>query len=326
MKKRFRYITYILAGIALVSAIFLTNDKTAAAANKVYLNETNLILETGHYRTLKVYGTNQKPIFKSASTSAATVSSKGKVTAKGWGNTTIYTYVGNKTLKTKVNIVQMNKKNITLAPGKAYKLSLWGSDGSTTWTSSDTSVAAVSNTGIVTAIGKGSATITATYKGKKITSTISVLGFNKEAAVLEYDGRFSLTRENYGSIVKLKVEGSSGIATWTSSNKSVATVDSKGKVTSRGPGNAVITATIDGVKLTADIKVLKMQDSLLELSVGETFKLNVLGTDSDIQWVTLNRNVVIVDENGLVTAVGKGSTKIEAIVDGREIRSVITVK
>jgi uncharacterized protein YjdB len=326
MKKKFRYITYILAGIALVSAIFLTSDKIAGAANKVYLNETDLTLETGHYRTLKVYGTNEKPTFKSANNRAATVSSNGKVTAMGWGSTTIYTYVGNKTLKTKVNIVQMSNKNLALSPGKTYQLALWGSDNSTTWKSSNKSVATVSDNGLVTAVGNGTATITATFNGKKITSTINVLGLNKDYAVLEYGGRFTLTRANFGNVVKLKIDGSNGKITWTSSNIAVATVDSNGKVTSRGPGKAVITANVNGLKLTADIKVLKMQDSLLELSVGDTYKLNVLGTDSEIEWVTLNKSVVTVDENGLVTAVGKGSTKIKALVDGIEIRSIITVK
>ena len=60
MKKKFRYITYALAGLAIISALLITKDKlTAEAANNIYLNETNLTLELGRYRTLKVKGTNK---------------------------------------------------------------------------------------------------------------------------------------------------------------------------------------------------------------------------------------------------------------------------
>ena len=326
MKKGYRYITYILASIALLTAIFLTKDKIAEAANRVYLNETELTLETGHYKTLRVYGTSQKPTFKSANTRAATVSSKGKVTAKGWGSTTVYTYVDNKTLKTKVNIVQMSKKNVGLTPGKTSQLTLWGANNSTTWKSSNSKVATVSDNGLVTANGTGTATITATYNGKKITSKITVFGINHDSVVLEYGGRFSVTRPNYGSKVKLKIEGTKDQVTWSSNNKNVASVDSNGKVTARGYGKAVITATVNGTSVSTEIKVLQMQASELNLTKGQSFTLSVLGTNSNISWRTLNKNIVTVDNNGVVTAVGSGTTKVIAEVDGKLIRSIITVK
>lgn len=326
MKKSYRYIAYTLASIAFLSAIFLTKDKIAEAANKVYLNVSELTLETGHYKTLKVYGTSQKPTFKSANDKAATVSSSGKVTAKGWGSTTIYTYVADKTLKTKVTIVQMSKKDVALTPGKTFQLTLWGADSSTTWKTSNKKVATVSDNGLITAVGNGTATITATFNGKKITSTVTVFSLNKDYAVLEYGGRFSITRPNYGSKVKLKVEGSKEKVTWSSDNTAVATVDSNGKVTAKGPGKAMITADINGSKVSAEIKVLKMNSSQLELATGQNYQLSVLGTSNNIKWRSLNKTVVTVDENGVVTAVGTGTTKVIAEVDGMEIRSIITVK
>ena len=146
MKKKFRYLNYIIAGIALFSAILFTNEKFfAEAANKVYLNETDLTLELGHYRTLKVYGSNQKATFKSGNNRAATVSSNGKITARGWGSTTVYTDVGNRTLRTKVTVVQMNKKNVALTPEKTTQLTLWGANDSVKWKSSNKRVATVSD-------------------------------------------------------------------------------------------------------------------------------------------------------------------------------------
>lgn len=326
MKKGLKYITYIFASIALLSAIFLTKDKIAEAANRVYLNETDLTLELGHFRTLKVYGTKQKPTFRTANSRAATVASNGRITARGWGSTTIYTYVGNKTLKTKVTIVQMNKKNLALTQGKTSQLTLWGSNKSTTWKSSNNKVATVSDNGLVTAVGNGTATITARFNGKNIASKITVLGLNHDSTVLEYGGKFSSTRPNYGNIVKLKVDGVKDKIKWSSNNTKVATVDSKGKVTARGYGKATITATINGAKVSSEIKVLQMQSSELELTKGQEFNLKVLGTNSDISWRSLNNNIVTVNDKGLVTAIGSGTTKVIAEVDGKLIRSIITVK
>lgn len=326
MKMRYRYITYMLTGIALFFAIFITKDKIAEAANRIYLNETNLTLELGRYKTLKVYGSSLKPTFRSANSRAATVSSKGRVTAQGWGSTTVYTYIGNKTLKTKVTVVQMSKKNVALTPENTFKLSLWGSNNSTTWKSSNPKVATVSDNGLVTALKSGTATITASFNGKNITSEVSVIGLNHESSVLEYDGRFSLTRANFGSKVKLKVEGTNTKATWSSSNTKVATVDSKGKVTAQGPGNAKIYASLNGSTISADIKVLQMQYSEVELSKNQSYNLKVLGTDSEISWQSTKKSVAIVDDNGIVTAIGSGSAKIIAEVDGKLIRCIITVK
>lgn len=327
MKKRLRYITYILASIAILSAILITTDKiTAEAANKVYLNESNLTLELGHYRTLKVHGTKEKVTYKSANTRAATVSSNGKVTAMGWGSTTIYAYVGNKTLSTKVTIVQMNKKSVALTPGNTSQLTLWGSNNSTTWKSSNKNVATVSDNGLVTAVANGTATITATFNGKNITSQVTVVGISHDSVVLEYGGRFSTTRENFGNVKKLTITGTKDKVTWSSSNTKVAAVDSNGKVTAKGPGNAIITAAINGTKITTNVKVLQIKDSQIELSKGDNFTLDILGTNSTISWSSTRESVATVSQDGVVTAQGSGNAKIIAEVDGIQVRCIVTVK
>ena len=141
-------------------------------------------MELGHYRTLRVYGTNQKPTFRSANNRAATVASNGRITARGWGSTTVYTNVGNRALKTKVTIVQMNKKNVGLTPGQTTQLTLWGAYGNVDWKTSNKKVATVSDNGLVTAVSDGKATITATFNDKKIVSNITVIGLNHDSIIL----------------------------------------------------------------------------------------------------------------------------------------------
>ena len=71
--------------------------------------------------------------------------------------------------------VRLNKTAVTLAVGKTCKLKVKGTDSSVLWTSRKPSVAKVSEDGIVTAVKKGSAKITATADGKKLTCAVTVI-------------------------------------------------------------------------------------------------------------------------------------------------------
>ena len=111
-------------------------------------------------------------IWKSSDTSVATVSEKGLVKGIKGGTTTIKLTVGNVSTSCSVTVLQpvtsiYIDSNPTLGALETYQLSasVYPSDANNKtliWTSSDTAVATVSNTGLVTAIGKGTATITAT--------------------------------------------------------------------------------------------------------------------------------------------------------------------
>ena len=111
-------------------------------------------------------------IWKSSDTSVATVSEKGIVKGIKGGTTTIKLTVGNVSTSCSVTVLQpvtsiYVNSNPTLGALETYQLSasVYPSDANNKtliWTSSDTAVATVSNTGLVTAIGRGTATITAT--------------------------------------------------------------------------------------------------------------------------------------------------------------------
>lgn len=60
-----------------------------------------------------------------------------------------------------------------------------------------------------------------------------------------------------GDSLTLKVNGTSKTPVWTTSNKAVATVSSKGKVTGKKAGTVKITAAVNGVRYTSSIRVIK---------------------------------------------------------------------
>lgn len=153
---------------------------------------------------------------------------------------------------------KLNKKSVSLNVGKTYTLKATGTKGKITWTSSKKSVATVSSKGVVKAKKKGTAVITAKYGKKKLTCKVTVkqpvksIKLNKTSATLKKGKSLTLKATISPSSANNKA------VTWTSSNKKVATVTSKGVVKAVGNGTATITVKAkdgSGKKATCKITV-----------------------------------------------------------------------
>src|SRR6266852_4750639 len=146
------------------------------------------------------------------------------------------------------------------------------SDGSTkdesitaTWTSSNTSVAVVSSTGLASGIGLGTTNITATFIGIPSTSeTLAVDQLNSitlsplSATVPLGAGQsfFAIGNFTFASGGTGNFDVSASPTMWNSSNTNVATVDGSGNATTVGQGTTTITATsCDGTFGTATLNV-----------------------------------------------------------------------
>jgi hypothetical protein len=159
-------------------------------------------------------------------------------------------------------------------------------------TSSNTSVATISSTGIIRGVAAGTATITATYQGLTATMTVTVVGASSLS--LEWTSA-TLAKGDQKSNVALYTITSNGsttdvtnTASWKSSNTSVATV-SRGVITARGAGTATITATYSSISVTCTVTVGSTADPTYVLlsqvrSVqvsGDTYELQIDITMSD---------------------------------------------
>ena len=162
-----------------------------------------------------------------------------------------------------VTSVTLNKTKESLLKGKTTTLAATinpsnATNKGVTWSSSNNSVAIVDQSGKVTAVGKGTATITVTTKdgGKKATCTITVTEESKPVVIPVTSVTLNKTKESLlkGKTITLVATINPSNATnkgvtWSSSNNSVATVDQSGKVTAVGKGTATITViTKDGSK------------------------------------------------------------------------------
>lgn len=162
--------------------------------------------------------------------------------------------------------IGLNKKTLSLEQGKTYVLEVTGTKSKVTWKSSNKSIATVSSKGKVTAKSPGTAKITATVGGKKYTCKVTVkkvtVALNKKSLSLEQEQTYVL-----------KIKGTESKVTWKSSDKTIATVTSKGKVTAKSPGTAKITATVDGKKYTCKVTVSPSYETIEEFI--EDFSLSI---------------------------------------------------
>lgn len=113
--------------------------------------------------------------------------------------------------------------------------------------------------------------------------------------------------------------------TWSSSEETVATVDSEGVVTAEAAGTAEITATSEDASGSASIRVLvpvasvDVESPAEGLVVGGTVQLDATARAADgsaldriVEWSSSDEAVATVDVDGLVTGVGAGEVVITA--------------
>ena len=205
-------------------------------------------------------------------------------------------------------------KTVTLT-ATVYPSSL--SDRSVTWKSSKTSVATVTNKGVVKGIAGGIATITCTSvaTGAKATCKVTVgkVSLGKSKVFVEKGSTLTLT----GTVYPSTLEDRS--VTWKSSNTSVATVTSDGMVTGVGGGTATITCTSVATGFTATCKVTvgKVSLSKYELAVEKDKTMTLTATvypsslsDRSVTWKSSKTSVATVTSDGKVTGVAGGTATI----------------
>lgn len=104
-----------------------------------------------------------------------------------------------------------------------------------------------------------------------IVAIVGILGKDVNAAT-----NIKLNSENVelaiGSATQLNLEGAKGTVKWTTSDKTIATVTSKGKVKAIKKGNATITATYKKVKYSCNVKVITNFDNMFNKIRDEGIK------------------------------------------------------
>ena len=188
----------------------------------------------------------------SSNTKVATVAD-GKVTAKAAGTAKITAAVGGKTATYTVTV---KKPSISATVGKVYvgktakvQVKKYGTTAKVSFKSSNTKIATVNKSGVVT--GKKAGTVKITVTAGKLTKTVTV-----KVAKPSFTLAKSSASIKKGKKVTIKVKAApSSKVTYKTSNKSVATVSSKGVVTGKKKGTAKITVKCNGITRTFKVTV-----------------------------------------------------------------------
>lgn len=283
--------------------------------------------------------------WSSSDATVASVDQNGKVTGKKAGKATITVKANDASGKTATCVVTVgvpvtgvsfNVSSKTINRGETYTITATitpsnATDKTLQWATSDPTVATVTD-GKVTGVKSGKTTITATNpdSGKSATCTITVTV--KVDKITLSDTKLTLTEGESKKVTATvtPADAENPKLKWSSKNEAVATVSEDGTITAVGEGTVIIRAdATDGsgkyatVSVTVKAEVVPIEKIVLDktsLKLKEgataTLKATVYPTDqktASVQWISVNSNIASVDDNGVVTAVSAGSTKIKVV-------------
>ncbi|MBQ8316848.1 MAG: Ig-like domain-containing protein [Lachnospiraceae bacterium] len=276
-------------GTKLTDTCKVTVAEKIVIADSVTFKSSEVMVKAGGTANLvatvrPIDARNKELIWTSSDEKIATVDQNGKVTGIKRGTVTITaTSKDNTDVKAECKVtvssdnidiskIELSASNIDLKVGDKSQINVTVNPSNATnqtisWTSSDEKVATVDENGNVTAVGVGTATITATTTdGTEISQNLTVKVEPKTVAVSSVTMDKSSLSLKVGETGTLKATANPSNATnptinWTSSDTKVATVDKNGKVTAVGAGTATIKAhSADNSKAVGSCTVTVTKD------------------------------------------------------------------
>ena len=233
----------------------------------------------------------------------------------------------------KVQSISLDKTNVTLKSNETVKLTprimpLNATNQNVTWSSSNSNIASVDSSGLVTAKSDGFATITVTTVDGNYTASCNITVDNSipvSGVHLNISNSTLKRNETLRLVATINpINATNKSVTWSSSNSSVASVDSSGLVTAKSDGSATITVTtVDGnYTASCNITVISEQEELPTIS-SNTYEINnaektiiiPTGLNMEVikQNISTNSNVKFYDKNNNTinsnsTLIGTGSS------------------
>lgn len=295
-------------------------------------------------------------IWSSSSTSVATITPDGMASAVSVGQTTITATVGGASVTTTLTVplpppVTLNSISITpasqtIAAGTIQEFSATGtySDNSTqdltkqvTWSSDNSSVAAIAQDGRATAYAAGSAMITASLGSVSAIVALAVSPATLDSITVtpSSPGVAAGTIQQFNAIGAFSdstTQDLTASVTWSSGNNSVATITQDGKATTYSPGSTSITATLGSKSASSALTVtpatlvsLVVTPSNPSIAAGMIQQFSATGIYSDntsqdltkqVTWSTSSASIAGISQDGKATTVAAGTATISAASGG----------
>lgn len=257
------------------------------------INSAKFSMTVGTKKQVRVLNTINRVAWVSSNKSIAVVDKKGLVTARKAGKVKITGKLHGKNYTSVITVkkslakpVTLSKKSAKVLVGSSLQLKLNNAASSkVVWKTSNKAIATVSK-GKVVPKKSGKVTITAVYNKRSYKCTVVI----PQPAIISSDG-YALA---VGKSLTLKMANTKGKVIWKSSDTSVATINSLGKVTAKKAGKTTISAVVGSCTIKKNIEVVA-ESSYVEKKVklvpGETY--------------TLPKGTVLSYTNGLVSIDGR---------------------
>ncbi len=330
-------------GTAAYCIVDITEPVTGLTLNTYYqemVSGTKFVIVP---TVLPIDAPNKSVTYTSSDTEIATVDSNGIVTALKGGDceiivTTVESNLSAKcTIKVKeyVTSVEISGNPTNLNVNKTVALSVAvGSESASNknviWSSSNTSLATVDQSGKVTGVKPGNVVITATAAdGSGVSDSVVIRVINPVTSIsLDHTKVTIYVGDTIGISATVNPANASikGL-TWTSDDETIAKVYSDGDVEGIAPGRTIVHATSnDGNKVVASCTVIvkasvpastiSINSTEITMLKGKTRNLTAriypTNTRENIRWESSDTSVVTVDANGKIITVGAGQAEITA--------------
>lgn len=241
---------------------------------------------------------------------------------------------------TKVAVIEldMGEYSDTMTVGEKQLLSvtvlpLDATNQTVTYSSSNTAVATINGMGRITAVSVGKTTITATCQGKSGSFILTVKDKNDnnvpvtELDLGDYESEMEVGSSQLLSVTPLPTDATNTKITYKSSNTSVATVNSMGRISALKIGKTTITIKCDGITSSIKIAVVEKKDDNIEVTdieianhedevkVDETLSLTATvlpsdATNATVTYKSSNEKIATVSSSGEVKGISAGTVII----------------
>ena len=342
----------VSAGQAVITVKALDGGFTAhckvtvnVPIDKISLDKPTLTLKKGEdavlVATIEPADTTQDKTvaWTTSDSKVAAIDSTGNVTAVGGGEATITATSSNgKTATCQVTVlvpvtgVILNHSSLDIQKDTSQTLQAQispndATNKSVTWVSSNPAAATVDDTGRVTAVSVGNTVITATTADGEFKAGCNITVVCRVTGISISEKTITLARGNSTqlSATITPSDATDKAVSWSSSDSSVATVDSTGSVSGVAEGTATITAESHDGNFTAQCVVnvyvpvsgINLYRYSFNILKGSNYSLLESLTPDDatsksLVWTSSNPSVATVDDTGKVTAVSTGSATVTA--------------
>lgn len=340
-------ITAICGSVSAVCNV--TVNAIPADAVTLSTDEINPLYVGQTYQLLAVVSpdnaTDKTVTWTSSNNEVATVTIDGLVTALKAGTTQITATCGDVSANCDVTVKNVPASEIVLNVSEAslkvgqtqqlYAISNGELSEEMEWESDDTTVATVSDNGLVTAVSVGEATITVSSGSLSTTCKITVTATEAEQILLSE----STVTVNVGNSITITATVLPETTTfpnvfWASLNEEIASVED-GKIMGLSPGTTQIAATCGNVTSFCSVTVLNpatsivLNETSLTLEIGDMDDLIATVTPENttdvLVWESSNPDVAVVNDHGIVTALSEGTATITATCGSVSASCTVTV-